>query len=232
MSSSNVGAQGRRVFVGNLSYQTRWPALKDHMAQAGTVVRADVLVMSNGRSKGCGLVEFETREQAMNAIASLTDSELDGRAIFVREDREAEASGPAPSRPPRVESVAPAPSAPAPTAASSSPVRETRACFKCGQMGHLAAACPHEETELEGRKLFVSNLAYSISWQDLKDLFAEYGPVTRADVFQERPGRSKGVGVVVMGSSEDAIRAMTGLNGRDVRGRVLTVREDRQPGNR
>jgi len=99
-------------------------------------------------------------------------------------------------------------------------------------MGHLAAACPHPEDELTGRKLFVSNLAYSISWQDLKDLFAEFGTVTRADVFQERPGRSKGVGVVVMGDIDSAQRAIAGLNGRDVRGRVLTVREDRAPGDR
>lgn len=54
-------AQGRRVFVGNLSYQTRSLELTEVMAQAGTVVRAEVLMTQSGRSKGCGLVEYSTR---------------------------------------------------------------------------------------------------------------------------------------------------------------------------
>lgn len=174
---------------------------------------------------------------------------MDGRAIFVREDREAvlpeeQKEGERPPRPPRQTATerpprvpraerAPLPSADATTGASSvvaeRPARETRACFKCGQTGHLASACAAGETEVAGRKLFVSNLAYSISWQDLKDVFAEFGVVTRADVFQERPGRSKGVGVVVMATPEEGLAAIAGLNGREVRGRVLTVREDRAP---
>jgi RNA recognition motif-containing protein len=62
--------------------------LKDHFKQAGTVVRADVLEEAGGRSKGCGLVEFATVEEAQRAIDALNDSELKGRLIFVREDRE------------------------------------------------------------------------------------------------------------------------------------------------
>lgn len=44
---------------------------------------------SNGRSKGCGLVEYSTEGEARYAIRSLHDTEIDGRKIFVREDREA-----------------------------------------------------------------------------------------------------------------------------------------------
>lgn len=78
----------RRVFVGNLSYRTPWQALKDHMRQAGNVIRAEVFSDSLGRSAGCGVVEFETEEMARLAISNLNDSVLDGRPIFVREDRE------------------------------------------------------------------------------------------------------------------------------------------------
>src|SRR5690348_2870775 len=65
----------RRVFVTNLSYKTRWQALKAHMLQAGPVVRADILTTSSGRSKGSGLVEFETVAAATSAIETLTDTE-------------------------------------------------------------------------------------------------------------------------------------------------------------
>jgi len=77
-----------RLYVGNLSWNVAWQDLKDYFKQCGHVVRADVMTGSDGRSKGCGLVEFETPEQAMTAIATLNDTELKGRPIFVREDRE------------------------------------------------------------------------------------------------------------------------------------------------
>jgi arginine/serine-rich splicing factor 4/5/6 len=56
----------------------------------GTVKYADVLREGGpgSRSKGCGIVEFETPEQAAAAIQHLNHADLDGRQIFVREDRE------------------------------------------------------------------------------------------------------------------------------------------------
>lgn len=47
-----------------------------------------VLEEPSGRSKGCGLVEYATQEEAATAIAQLNNTELEGRLIFVREDRE------------------------------------------------------------------------------------------------------------------------------------------------
>ncbi|GMF12002.1 unnamed protein product [Phytophthora lilii] len=82
--------RGFRVYVGNLSWNVKWQELKDHMKKVGTVVHADVLEESNGRSKGCGLVEYATQEEAAKAIAELNNTELEGRLIFVREDREPE----------------------------------------------------------------------------------------------------------------------------------------------
>ena len=77
------------VYVGNLSYETSWQTLKDHFRQAGNVVHADVMQEPSGRSKGCGLVSFNSAAEAQQAIDDLNESELDGRTIFVREDREA-----------------------------------------------------------------------------------------------------------------------------------------------
>ena len=58
------------------------------MRDAGDVQYAKVLQDREGRSKGCGIVEFTTDEGARDAIEKLTDTELRGRKIFVREDRE------------------------------------------------------------------------------------------------------------------------------------------------
>src|SRR3546814_11905915 len=83
-----ASASSGRVFVGNLSWEVAWQDLKDHMRQAGNVTRADVLRGPDGRSRGCGIVEFENLEDAQTAIDTLNDSMLMGRPIFVREDRE------------------------------------------------------------------------------------------------------------------------------------------------
>ncbi|KAJ8908980.1 hypothetical protein NDN08_005680 [Rhodosorus marinus] len=83
----------RTVFVGNLSWDTRWQGLKDHMRQAGNVVHAEVFSEASGRSAGCGIVEYESTDEAMHAINTMNNSMLDGRQVFVREDRDNRSGG-------------------------------------------------------------------------------------------------------------------------------------------
>ncbi|KAF9924195.1 hypothetical protein FBU30_005790 [Linnemannia zychae] len=78
----------RRVYVGNLSYDVAWTDLKDFMREVGPVAHADVLLSPDGRSKGCGVVEFQNAEDAKAAIRKMNDVILKGRPVFVREDRE------------------------------------------------------------------------------------------------------------------------------------------------
>lgn len=88
MGGDAAMAQDRRVYVGNLAYHIQWDQLKDFMRQAGNVVFADVMKLPNGKSKGCGIVEYSTPEEARKAIDKLSNLDFDGREIFVREDRE------------------------------------------------------------------------------------------------------------------------------------------------
>lgn len=82
-----AAADACTVFVGNLPYETTWKELKDHMKQAGEVAHADVMEGPDGRSKGTGLVRYYSEEDAAHAIETLSESEIDGRTIFVRADR-------------------------------------------------------------------------------------------------------------------------------------------------
>ena len=77
-----------------------------------------------------------------------------------------------------------------------------------------------------GTKLYVGNLPYSTTNQELNDMFAPHGSVKSADVIMDREtGRSKGFGFVEMGSEEEAKAAIAALNGNKINGRPLTVNE-------
>ena len=79
-----------------------------------------------------------------------------------------------------------------------------------------------------GKKLYVGNLAYSMSDGDLQQLFEAHGTVTSAQIIMDRDtGRSKGFGFVEMGSDDEAQAAITALNGQEIQGRALTVNEAR-----
>jgi RNA recognition motif-containing protein len=79
-----------------------------------------------------------------------------------------------------------------------------------------------------GKKLYVGNLAYSMSDSSLEQLFAAHGSVQSAQVIMDRDtGRSKGFGFVEMGSDQEAQAAIQALNGKEIEGRALTVNEAR-----
>ena len=77
-------------------------------------------------------------------------------------------------------------------------------------------------------KLYVGNLAYSTTDSALQTMFGQFGEVVSAQVIMDRDtGRSKGFGFVEMSNEQSGQAAITGLNGKDVDGRQLTVNEAR-----
>ena len=79
-----------------------------------------------------------------------------------------------------------------------------------------------------GAKLYVGNLSFDVTNSDLEEMFTPYGSVKSAQVVMDRDtGRSKGFGFVEMGSDGEAAAAISTLNGREYKGRALTVNEAR-----
>ena len=84
-------------------------------------------------------------------------------------------------------------------------------------------------------KLFVGNLSFNTTENDLQDAFAAHGTVTEANLMMDRAtGRPRGFGFVTMSSPEEAQKAVEAMNGQTVDGRALTVniarpREERSP---
>ena len=77
-----------------------------------------------------------------------------------------------------------------------------------------------------GKKLYVGNLTYDVDSSALQQMFEPYGTVQSAQIITDRDtGRSKGFGFVEMGSDQEAQAAISGLSGKQVGDRSLTVNE-------
>ena len=87
-----------------------------------------------------------------------------------------------------------------------------------------------------GTKLYVGNLPFNTTENELQELFSQAGAVQEVTLMQDRfTGKSRGFAFVTMGSEEDAQNAISKLNGQTIEGRALTVnearpREQRAPG--
>lgn len=85
-------------------------------------------------------------------------------------------------------------------------------------------------------KLFVGNLSFNTTENDLNDAFSAFGTVTEANLMMDRmTNRPRGFGFVTMSTAEEAQKAIDGLNGKEMDGRALTVnvarpREERSGG--
>ena len=83
------------------------------------------------------------------------------------------------------------------------------------------------------KKLYVGNLAFQTTSQDLQQLFAQAGTVESASVIEDRDtGQSKGFAFVEMSTEEEAASAIEQFNGKEVAGRALKVNEARPRENR
>lgn len=163
----------------------------------GEVVHAEVIAEANGRSKGCGIVEYATPKEAQDAIKTLNDSELKGRMIFVREDR------------------------------------ETNSGSYHGGAGGGGGFGGRGGGAGGGTSVYVWNLAYETSWQDLKDHCRAAGNVEQATILTNPEGRSLGCGVVVYQNPKEASRAIRELQNSELNGRPMYLRKDRvQSGGR
>lgn len=86
----------KKLYVGGIAYATSEDSLKNHFAQAGSVLSAVIIKDKiTGRSKGFGFVEMENDAEADKAVEMFNGNELEGRSLTVNEARPMEA------RPPR-----------------------------------------------------------------------------------------------------------------------------------
>jgi RNA recognition motif-containing protein len=179
---------------------------------------------NDGRSKGCGIVIYQNPKEAQRAIRELQNTELNGRPIFVREDREQQqhqdrhgsggggggyGGGGRNFR----------------GGGSYNTNNNNNFGYRNNisrTSGNLMPGTPSEQ----GCQLWVGNLSWGTGWRDLKDHFAQCGNVDRAEVAEGPDGKKKGFGLIRYHTAGDAQRAIESLNGVEFMGRALDVRLD------
>src|ERR671913_2314513 len=83
-----VSVMGRKLYVGNLPYQTGETELTELFSRAGTVESARIMRdMATGRARGFGFVEMASDEEAQKAISELNEFKMEGRPLVVNEAR-------------------------------------------------------------------------------------------------------------------------------------------------
>jgi RNA recognition motif-containing protein len=231
-------ARKRRVYVGNLAWSVSWQDLKDIMKTTGhEVTRADIMLTPDGRSKGCGIVEFATVEGAVQAVTDLNDIELNGRRIFVREDREHRGGvGPAmgtgrfiPYQHHQLQNR--------PNHSQNYQYHTTGGDNNCyhhsnysGGAGQGFEGTPgtNIQAQTQSRRVYVGNLSWNVSWQELKEHMWAVGNVVHAEIITEPNGRSKGCGIVEYSTEMEALQAISSMTHTELKGRNIFVREDRE----
>jgi RNA recognition motif-containing protein len=89
----------------------------------------------------------------------------------------------------------------------------------------ISEKCSHKEI---GVNIYVGNLSFEVTDEDLRTAFEEFGQVDSASVIKDKfSGRSRGFGFVEMPTNDEANAAISGLDGKDLKGRALKVNEAR-----
>ncbi|KAF5389657.1 hypothetical protein D9757_004115 [Collybiopsis confluens] len=198
-----------QLFVGNLPYRVRWQDLKDLFRKAGTVLRADVSLGPDNRSRGHGTVLLASAEDAGRAIDMFNGYSWQTRILEVRPDRLPQDLDLLNLNSTSFSNF----SSPAHFVSSQVTGSLLNGLNELDYSSIFGLDRPSSSSGATGRNLFVGNLPFHCQWQDLKDLFRQAGTIIRADVALGQDGRSRGFGTVVFATEYDAECAVKMFNG-------------------
>jgi len=232
-----------KVFVGNLSFQTKDSELATEFAVAGTVISANIITRGP-RSLGYGFVEFDSEEEAQKAVKLLSKKEINGRAVNVEIAKPQDETKRQP-RPPR------------PEGENDGSRRRPRTSFRkkegekgekqpeddkreegeedrprrrprpkrTRRVGDLENRVPNEDREESKTTLFVANLPFDLDDDGFAKIVTDLSlKLKAAHVVKKRNGRSKGYGFIEFDAQDDQQKALAALNKKVIESRELSVK--------
>ncbi|XP_050822900.1 myelin expression factor 2 [Gopherus flavomarginatus] len=208
-----------RVFISNIPYDMKWQAIKDLMREkVGEVTYVELFKDAEGKSRGCGVVEFKDEEFVKKALETMNKYDLSGRPLNIKEDPDGEHArrllarmggpfpgGHGPDMTPGLMNLPPSilnnPNIPP----------EIISNLQAGRLGST---------------IFVANLDFKVGWKKLKEVFSIAGTVKRADIKEDKDGKSRGMGTVTFEQAIEAVQAISMFNGQFLFDRPMHVKMD------
>ncbi|NWH96201.1 HNRPM protein, partial [Aegithalos caudatus] len=210
-------ARRYRAFITNIPFDVEFCARGE--ALVGEVTYVELLMDAEGKSRGCAVVEFKMEESMKKAAEVLNKHSLGGRPLKVKEDPDGEHArramqkvmaaggmgiGPGPGGPGMINippSILNNPNIP----------NEIIHALQAGRLGST---------------VFVANLDYKVGWKKLKEVFSMAGVVVRADILEDKDGKSRGIGTVTFEQAIEAVQAISMFNGQLLFDRPMHVKMD------
>ncbi|XP_006628763.2 myelin expression factor 2 [Lepisosteus oculatus] len=213
------GPHRNRVFISNIPYDMKWQAIKDLMREkVGEVTYVELFKDAEGKSRGCGVVEFKDEEFVKKAIEVMNKHDLNGRPLNIKEDPDGEHArrvlqrtggmfpgGRGSDGGPGIMNLPPS------IANNPNIPPEVINALQAGRLGST---------------VFVANLDFKVGWKKLKEVFSMAGTVKRADVKEDKDGKSRGMGTVTFEQPLEAVQAISMFNGQFLFDRPMHVKMD------
>ncbi|XP_072258495.1 myelin expression factor 2 [Pyxicephalus adspersus] len=218
-SVEKKGQSRNRVFISNIPYDMKWQAIKDLMREkVGEVTYVELFKDAEGKSRGCGVVEFKDMEFVQKALDVMNKHDLNGRPLNIKADPEGEharrvlqrSGGQFPGN--HNTDIGPAIVNLPPSILNNPNIPpEIISALRAGRLGTT---------------VFVANLDFKVGWKKLKEVFSIAGNVKRADIKEDKDGKSRGMGTVTFEQAIEAVQAISMFNGQFLFDRPMHVKMD------
>uniref|UniRef100_A0A3P8QAK7 RRM domain-containing protein n=1 Tax=Astatotilapia calliptera TaxID=8154 RepID=A0A3P8QAK7_ASTCA len=211
------GAHRNRVFISNIPYDMKWQAIKDLMRdKVGEVTYVELFKDAEGKSRVSDV--FKDEEFVKKAVLTMNKHDLSGRPLNIKEDPDGEHArrvlqrmgggqqgGRGHDMGPGVMNLPPS------IANNPNIPPEVIHALEAGRLGNT---------------VFVANLDFKVGWKKLKEVFSMAGVVKRADVKEDKDGKSRGMGTVTFEQPLEAVQAISMFNGQMLFDRQMHVKMD------
>ncbi|NWX96688.1 MYEF2 factor, partial [Nothoprocta ornata] len=216
-SGEKKATNRNRVFISNIPYDMKWQAIKDLMREKGNLLLIMPFIIERGRAY-INVVEFKDEDFVKKALEAMNKYNLSGRPLNIKEDPQGEHArralqrvggqfpgGHGPDMTPGLMNLPPSilnnPNIPP----------EVISNLQAGRLGST---------------IFVANLDFKVGWKKLKEVFSIAGTVKRADIKEDKDGKSRGMGTVTFEQAIEAVQAISMFNGQFLFDRPMHVKMD------
>uniref|UniRef100_A0A9J8ANW6 Myelin expression factor 2 n=1 Tax=Cyprinus carpio carpio TaxID=630221 RepID=A0A9J8ANW6_CYPCA len=211
-AADKKAAHRNRVFISNIPYDMKWQAIKDLMREkVGEVTYVELFKDGEGKSR----VSFKDEEFVKKAIEVMSKHDLNGRPLNIKEDPDGEHARRVLQRSGRMFGAGRGQDAginiPPSIANNPNIPPEIISALQAGRLGTT---------------VFVANLDFKVGWKKLKEVFSMAGTVRRADVKEDKDGKSRGMGTVTFEQPLEAVQAISMFNGQMLFDRQMHVKMD------